>query len=208
MNTTSRRAVIAGAGALAATGAAAQTPSTAPTPLPRVRLETAQGAILVELAVDKAPLTAANFLRYVDAHRFDGASFYRAVKVNADPLMGLLQGGLQNDPAKTFPPIAHESTKVTGLAHVDGALSMARNGPGTAAAEFFICVGGPFPSMDASATGTGDVDGFAVFGRVVEGMDVVRTLLRAPVSPTKGADYDMAGQILEPAVTIARMTRV
>jgi peptidyl-prolyl cis-trans isomerase A (cyclophilin A) len=149
---TSRRAILAGAGALAATAAAAQStapsPSATPPALPRVTLQLAQGAIVLELAADKAPITAANFLRYVDASRFDGASFYRAMKLLPQPLTGLVQGGAKNDPAKSFPPIAHEPTTQTGLSHKDGAVSMARYAPGTAGSEFFICVG-DLSSLDA-----------------------------------------------------------
>ncbi|HEX7758246.1 MAG TPA: peptidylprolyl isomerase [Caulobacteraceae bacterium] len=211
---TSRRALLAGAGALAASAAAAQTPAQAPapppaatpTPLPRVTLETAQGAIVLELAADKAPITAANFLRYVDAHRFDGASFYRAMKLLPQPLTGLVQGGAKNDPAKTFPPIAHESTQQTGLTNKEGAVSMARYAPGTAASEFFICVG-DLSSLDADPKQSGDNLGFAVFAHVVSGMDVVKKILLAPVSATKGEDSGMKSQMLDPEVTIVSARR-
>lgn len=216
---TSRRAVLAGAGALAATAAAAQAPappSTAPaaaappappTPLPRVTLQLAQGAIVLELAADKAPITAANFLRYVDARRFDGASFYRAMKLLPQPLTGLVQGGAKNDPAKSFPPIAHEPTTQTGLSHKDGAVSMARYAPGTAGSEFFICVG-DLSSLDADPKQSGDNLGFAVFGHVVSGMDVVKAVLTAPVSPTKGEAEGMKGQMLDPEIAIVTARRV
>lgn len=214
MSRTSRRAVIAGAGALAASQALAQTATppapTAPpaaTALPRVTLSTPQGDIVIELAQDKAPITCANFLRYVDAHRFNNASFYRAVKVLAQPLTGLLQGGIKNDPKRSYPPIAHESTTQTGLSNRDGAISMARYAPGTACSEFFICVGDD-SSLDADPKQAGDNQGFAVFGHVVAGMDVVQKLLLGPVSATKGADSGMVGQMLDPevAITTARRT--
>ena len=209
MPQTSRRAVIAGAGALAASSAMAQAPAPAmpATPPPRVVIETAQGAITLELAADKAPITCANFLRYVDAKRFDGASFYRAMKLQPSPLTGLVQGGAKNDPAKAFPPIAHESTLQTGLSNKDGAVSMARYAPGTAASEFFICVG-DLSSLDADPKQSGDNLGFAVFAHVVQGMEVVKAILADPVSATKGEDSGMKGQILDPEVVMVSVRRV
>jgi peptidyl-prolyl cis-trans isomerase A (cyclophilin A) len=199
-----KRAVLAGAGALAASSALAQT---APMPAPpRVVIETADGPITIELAADKAPITCANFLRYVAARRFDGAVFYRAMKLVSDPLIGLVQGGVKNDPARSYPPIAHESTKMTGLSHKDGTISMARYAPGTATSEFFICIG-DIVSLDADPTQSGDNAGFAAFGRVVEGMDVARAILTAPVSPTAGEGV-MKGQMLEPEVTILKADRI
>jgi len=211
MSRSTRRAVIAGAGALAASGALAQTTAapTAPPPpatLPRVTLSTAQGDIVIELAQDKAPITCANFLRYVDARRFNNASFYRAVKVLPQPLTGLLQGGIKNDPKRSYPPIAHESTAQTGLSNRDGAISMARYAPGTACSEFFICVGDD-SSLDADPKQSGDNQGFAVFGHVVSGMDVVQKILLGPVSATKGADSGMVGQMLDPEVAITTARR-
>jgi peptidyl-prolyl cis-trans isomerase A (cyclophilin A) len=203
MTTITKRAVLAGAGALGATAALAQTP--APT-LPRVILRTARGDITLELAADKAPISCANFLRYVAARRFDGAVFYRAMKLAPDPLIGLVQGGVKNDPAKSYPPIAHESTRMTGLSHKDGTISMARYAPSTATSEFFICIG-DIVSLDADPSQSGDNAGFAAFGRVVEGMDVARAILTAPVSSTAG-DGVMKGQMLEPEVTILKADRI
>ncbi|WP_156679465.1 peptidylprolyl isomerase [Sphingomonas profundi] len=178
-----------------------------PAPKPattRVTLQTADGPIVVEVEIERAPITAANFLRYVDQKRLDGTNFYRAVKVG--PGIGLVQAGTRNNPKKTLKPIPHEATTKTGLSHVDGALSMARGAPGTAGGDFFITVGA-FPSMDADPTQPGDNAGYAVFGRVVEGMDVVRKILEAPVSPTEG-EGDLKGQMLSPviAITTARRT--
>jgi len=200
----SRRAILTAAAAAAGTRAFAQ-PATAAPALPRVVLDTQAGAITLELAADKAPITCANFLRYVDAKRFDGASFYRALKLLADPLTGLVQGGVKNDPAKSFPPIAHESTAVTGLSHRDGAVSMARYAPGTATSEFFICVG-DIVSLDADPSAIGDNAGFAAFGRVVAGLDVARTILTSPVSPTAG-EGAMKGQMLAPEIAILSARR-
>jgi peptidyl-prolyl cis-trans isomerase A (cyclophilin A) len=201
--------VLAGAGALAATAAGAQsseaqTPEAAP-PRPQVVITTALGAITLELAADKAPVTCANFLRYVDAKKFDGQSFYRAMKVLAAPPTGLIQAGA--DRTNRFPPIAHESTTQTGLSHRDGAVSMARTTPGSATADFFICMG-DLSSLDANPFNPGDNLGFAVFGHVTGGMDVARTILSAPVSPTKGEDWGMKGQILDPEIKIVSVTRI
>ena len=204
MPQTTRRALLAAAGALAATAAGAETPATAPA-LPRVQIKTSLGDITLELAADKAPVTCANFLRYVDARRYDGGVFYRALTLLPSPPTGLIQAGVKNDPGKAFPPIIHESTKVTGLSHKDGAVSMARYDPGTATSEFFICVG-DIVSLDADPSQPGDNQGFAVFGRVVDGMDAARRILAAPVSVTAG-DGAMKGQMLEPEVSISAARR-
>ncbi len=172
--------------------------------LPRVLLETSAGPIVVEVETIKAPVTAANFLRYVDEKRLDGTTFYRAM--TSQPGMGLVQGGTNNDPARTLPPIAHEPTTQTGLAHIDGAVSMARYDPGTATGDFFISVGAT-PSYDAGRPFSIDAHGFAVFGRVVEGMQVVRTILAAPTSPTEGEGF-MRGQMLEPKIEIRTARRL
>jgi len=196
----SRRAVLATAGALAASSAIAQTSGR-----PRLVMQTGEGPVVLELAADKAPITCANFLKYVDAGRYDGGAFYRALKISPKPLTGLIQGGLKNDPARTYPPIPHESTKLSGLAHTDGTISMARYDPGTATSEFFICVGS-IPSLDADPSQPGDNAGFAAFGRVVDGMDAVRKILADPDSPTKG-EGAMRGQMLDPEVAIVSVKR-
>ena len=171
----------------------------------RVALTTRLGVITLDLAADKAPITVANFLRYVDAKRLDGAAFYRAVHAGSGTAAGLVQGGLRNDPSKTFPPIAHESTTTTGLHHVDGTISMARYDPGSAQGEFFICVGDQL-YLDADPTQPGDNLGFAAFGRVTGGMDVARAILAAPTSPTEGEGV-MKGQMLSPVVAIVTARR-
>jgi peptidyl-prolyl cis-trans isomerase A (cyclophilin A) len=200
----SRRAVLAGAGALAASAAVAQTPAT---PRSRIAITTAKGVITIELAADKAPITCANFLRYIDAKRLDGAGFYRAMKLASEPLTGLIQGGVKNDPAKAFPPIAHESTLQTGLTHKGGAISMARYDPGTATSEFFICLG-DLSGLDAKGDGTGENAGFAVFGHAVDGVDAARAILLSPVSPTEGEADNMKGQMLDPEIAIVSLRRV
>jgi len=173
------------------------------TALPRVTLETSAGRIVIEVDDRAAPITGANFLKYVDEHRFDGTTFYRAMR--SAPGMGLVQGGTNNDPARILPPIAHEPTTQTGLSHVDGAVSMARYAPGSATGDFFVSVGAT-PSYDAGRPFSIDADGFAVFGRVVEGMDVVRGILTAPTSPTEGEGV-MQGQMLDPRIAIVSARR-
>jgi len=176
-----------------------------PRPPVRVGLTTSEGVIVLELYPDKAPITVANFLRYVDAHRFDGSSFYRANRPAGVTDYGLLQGGLQNDPKKLFKPIAHEPTSKTGILHKDGVISMGRRAPGTATADFFICVGDQ-AYLDADPKAEGDNKGFAAFGQVVEGMDVVKAIIAMPVSPTKGEGV-MKGTMLKKPVPIVKARR-
>lgn len=183
--------------------AAAQPPAAAPPSDVRVALDTGAGRIVVAVHVAKAPVTARNFLRYVDQKKLDGTSFYRGVGA-AD--YGFVQGGTQNAPARVLPPIAHEPTTQTGLTHDDGALSMARYAPGSATGDFFIVLG-KMPGMDAHPEAAGDNQGFAVFAHVVEGLDAVRTILAAPKSPTAGEGV-MKGQMLEQPVTIVTARRI
>lgn len=203
-----RREILVGAGLLAAFPAAAQT--LPPTPLTRpplppvhVALETPRGRIVIELAVEQAPLTTANFLRYVDRKLYDKATFFRASRAPGAVDYGLIQGGLQGIGA--LPPVAHEPTTQTGLKHTDGVVSIARTAPGTATSDFFICVGDA-PYLDANPSATGDNLGFAAFGRVVEGMDVVKTILALP-TPGKAINPVMKGQILDPPVPITSARR-
>ena len=180
----------------------------APSPAPpladkvRVRLETEAGPIVVELDGRNAPVTTANFLAYVDQQRFDGITFYRAARTRGAPGRGFIQGGIRRDYRRILGPIAHESTSATGLRHVDGAISMAKaEGGAGAMGEFFITVGA-MPSLDAR----GDEEGFAAFGRVVEGMDVVRSILARETAPNAGRGA-MRGQMLETPVRIVRARR-
>ena len=170
--------------------------------LVQVAIETSSGRILVALDRGRAPITVANFLHYVDTHRYDGQGFYRAMPYAGG---GLIQAGVTSDARLIYPPIAHEPTSKTGLRNVKGALSMARLDPGTARSDFFILTTDT-PGFDAGDSG-GDRDGFAVFGHVVTGMDTVDKIFRAPVSATRGAGV-MKGQMLDPVVKIVRMTRV
>ncbi|WP_332771016.1 peptidylprolyl isomerase [Phenylobacterium sp.] len=192
---------------LVAAPALAQTP-VAPAPpaaTVKVTLTTSEGPIVLELQREKAPITTANFLRYVDQKRYDGVTFYRASKTPNAPEFGLIQGGAQNDPARVLKPIAHEPTTKTGLSHTDGAISMGRFNPGSATSDFFIVVG-DMTYMDANPALPGDNLGFAVFGKVVEGMDTVRKILAAPTSPTKGEGV-MKGEILAKPVKIITARR-
>jgi peptidyl-prolyl cis-trans isomerase A (cyclophilin A) len=184
-------------------------PATAQVPAPpaaqdvQVALDTNAGRVIIAVHIAQAPITGRNFLRYVDQQRLDGTSFYRAVGT-AD--YGFVQGGTQNAPARILPPIAHEPTTQTGLTHDDGALSMARYAPGSATGDFFIVLG-KMPSMDAQTASPGDNHGFAVFAHVVEGMDVVRSILSAPKSPTAGEGV-MKGQMLEQPIRIKTARRL
>lgn len=178
----------------------------APAPLPdvvRVRLETEAGPILLALDHSKAPVTTANFVRYVESRKLDGTYFYRAARTKGAEGRGFVQGGIRHSARRAFPPIAHEPTSETGLGHVDGTVSMARAAPAGAMGDFFIIVGGPMPSMDARPGSPG----FAAFGRVEEGMATVRKLLAAPTVANAGRG-PMRGQMIETPVRIVSARRV
>ena len=174
-----------------------------PAPVPqgklvRVALDTDKGRIVLALDQGRAPVTTANFLAYVDKHWLDGQAFYRAFKY-ADG--GIIQGGVR-DGGKQLPPIAHEPTSQTGILNKAWTVAMANSGPGTARSDFFIMTT-DIAAFDAKGT---DI-GFAAFGRVVEGQEVVKAILASPTSPTLG-DGAMKGQMLEPAVKIVKAERV
>jgi peptidyl-prolyl cis-trans isomerase A (cyclophilin A) len=202
-----RRHLLAAAAAFLAAPLLAQSaPATMPAPaedLVKVALDTEAGRIVLALDRGRAPLSTANILKYVDAGRYDGEPFFRAVK--NDESGGFIQAGIRSDSRKLFPPVAHEPTSKTGLKHVAGAVSLARLEPGSARADFFILTT-DIPGFDAGGYG-GDADGFAVFGKVVEGMDVVAKIYASPVSPTKG-EGAMKGQLLDPVVKIVKASRV
>ena len=173
----------------------------------RVIMATALGDIEIELYPDKAPVTAGNFLALVDGDHLDGASFYRTVSPandNGRPVISVVQGGI-GDAEGLFPPIAHETTAETGLLHLDGSLSMARGEVGTATTEFFICIGAQ-PALDFGADRNADGQGFAVFGRVVAGMDVVRAIHESPADAPTDVEY-VRGQLLDESVTIMTVRR-
>jgi peptidyl-prolyl cis-trans isomerase A (cyclophilin A) len=174
----------------------------------RILMTTGLGDIEIEVYLEAAPVTAANFLRLVDGGHLDGGTFYRAVSPENDngrPVISVIQGGI-DDAEGPFAAIAHETTEDTGLLHVNGAISMARGGVGTATTEFFICIGDQ-PALDFGAERNPDGQGFAVFGRVISGMDVVRAIHESPPdAPTESA-Y-MTGQILKEPVAIVSIERL
>lgn len=198
------------AAALPALGAAAQ-PGTQPaadksTPAAPVRVlvETEKGSFELELDAARAPATVANFLRYVDAGLYDGGVFHRTVTREPDNQpnnavkIEVIQASA--DPAReaaAFAPIALERTRDSGIAHLDGTVSMARDTPDSAAHEIFVCIGDQ-PELDFGGRRNPDGQGFAAFGRVVRGMETVRAIHRAPAQ----------GQKLAPAVRIVRARRV
>jgi peptidyl-prolyl cis-trans isomerase A (cyclophilin A) len=206
-----RRAVLAACAGLWAAPAFAQDPIATAPPVPaapapdlgktvRVDLKTGQGTIVLELYPDRAPITVANFLKYVKGKRYDGVEFYRAVRTKGFEDTGFIQGGTQNDPKRVLPPIKLEPTTVTGLHHRDGTVTMARLAPNSATSDFVIMVG-PASFMDANPSAPGDNLGYAAFGQVVEGMDVVKKILALP-SDGHARNPVMKGQILDPPVRI------
>jgi len=185
---------------LSAQPAATSSPVQAPAPrddLVPVAIDTSAGRIVVALDRGRAPITTANFLRYVDAHRLDGETFYRAMKMGDG---GLIQGGVRSDARKLFPKIVDEPSSKTGLKNVAGAISMAKNAPDSAQADFFILLSDT-PYFDEGP------DGFSAFGRVTEGMDVVKKIFESPTSATRGEGV-MKGQMLEPPVKIIKAARL
>jgi peptidyl-prolyl cis-trans isomerase A (cyclophilin A) len=188
-----------------ALAAAAPPPPSAPASGPatvRVRLDTDMGPIVMDLDLRHAPVTAGNFLAYVDEHRFDGTSFYRAAPGKTDPHRGFVQGGIDVNVTRARFPIAHEPTTLTGIHHTDATVSMARNQPGTATGNFTIMVGDQ-RFMDARP----GFPGYAAFGHVVAGMDVVRRMLALPTWPG-GRSEAMLNQTLRRPVRIVHAYRV
>lgn len=171
---------------------------------PVVRLETELGIIDLALAAEAAPLSVANFLRYVDAGLYDGARFHRTVRTVPDNQpqnavkIDVIQGGVAPDrEAQSFPPITLERTRDSRLAHRDGTVSMARAAPDTATGDFFVCLGDQ-PELDFAGRRNPDGQGFAAFGRVVRGMAVVQAIHRAPAE----------GQALAPPIRILSARRL
>jgi peptidyl-prolyl cis-trans isomerase A (cyclophilin A) len=169
----------------------------------RVVMETEAGEIEMEIDATRAPITAGNFLKYVDAGLYDGGRFHRTVTLKPDnqpdntTKIEVIQAAANAARRQEFlPPIPLERTSATGIRHLDGALSMARSGPDSARDGFFICVGDQ-PSLDYGGTRNADGQGFAAFGRVVRGMDVVRKIHAARAE----------GQTLAPSIRILRVAR-
>jgi peptidyl-prolyl cis-trans isomerase A (cyclophilin A) len=169
--------------------------------LVRVRLTTSAGAIVIALDTRRAPLTSANFLAYVDDGRLDGTAFYRAARRKPAPRFGFVQGGVQVDLRRVLPPVRLEPTDRTGLRHVDGAVSMAHGANYDGATGNFSIMVGDNPFLDARPGNRG----FAVFGRVVAGMEVVRRIL---AMPTGGGTGPMRGQMILKPVTIVKAQRL
>ncbi|MXO58664.1 peptidylprolyl isomerase [Altererythrobacter salegens] len=170
-----------------------------------VVLETSLGEITLAIESERAPVTAANFLRYVAEKRFDGTVFYRSMKLNfGEQPNGLVQGGTQMNPDRIRDPVAHEPTSQTGIKHVPGTISMARYAPGTATGDFSIMLSA-MPSLDADPNGTTEdaKAGFAAFGHVTAGMDVVRKIFDAPTDPNKGEGFMKGQMIADPPVIIS-----
>jgi peptidyl-prolyl cis-trans isomerase A (cyclophilin A) len=191
---------------VAALNIAAAPPAAPPAPVVTVKLMTTAGPITIAIERAKAPVTAANFLRYVDQRRFDGITCYRASKVPTEPTRGFLQCGTQNDLKRTLPKIAHEPTTKTGILHLDGTISMARLAPGTAQGDWIITLG-PLPYLDADPAAPGDNQGNAAFGRVISGMEVVKAIHAGPTGPD-ARNPVMKGEMLSPPVKILTARRV
>jgi peptidyl-prolyl cis-trans isomerase A (cyclophilin A) len=169
----------------------------------RVLVQTELGNIALEVDTKRAPNTAANFLRYLDAGHYDGGTFHRTVKMDNQPdspvKIEVIQAGVNADRAKDgFPPIPIERTSVTGLRHADGVISMARGQPDSATSGWFICINQQ-PSLDFGGARNPDGQGFAAFGRVVQGMDVVRKIQQAP---------NTDAQRLTPPIKILKIARI
>jgi len=172
-------------------------------------LETTMGDITIALETERAPITAANFLRYVEEDRLDGTVFYRAMHLDwGEQPNGLIQGGTQWDPDRILPNIAHEPTTLTGLSHTRGALSMAMGEPGTANGDFSILLRDQ-PGLDADPASTNPTfqAGYAVFGFVTDGMDVVDAIHAAPIDPDAGEGW-IKGQLFGDPIEIVEARRV
>jgi peptidyl-prolyl cis-trans isomerase A (cyclophilin A) len=171
-----------------------------PAQISMVTIQTELGNIEVEVDSVHAPLTAANFLRYVDAGYYEGGQFHRTVRPDNQPAskvkIEVIQAGPNRKPG--FAPIALERTSVTGLRHPDGAISMARGGPDTANSDFFLCTGDQ-PPLDFGGLRNPDGQGFAAFGHVTKGMDIVRKSQALPVGEK---------QNLTPSVKILKISRI
>jgi peptidyl-prolyl cis-trans isomerase A (cyclophilin A) len=163
-------------------------------------IKTTMGNIGIELYPATAPVTVANFLKYVDAHLYDSSSFFRAVTLNNQPKdaikIEVIQGG-DMDSTKEFAPIPLETTQQTGILHKDGVISMARGKPNSATCSFFICINDQ-PALDHGGKRNKDGQGFAAFGKVIQGMDIVKKIQQR---------YPEQGQYFKPPVIILSITR-
>jgi peptidyl-prolyl cis-trans isomerase A (cyclophilin A) len=169
-----------------------------------VVLETEKGAIEIEVNVARAPVTAENFLKYVDGGFYDGGRFTRTVRPDTEnrtdfPIQVIQAIANPARAAERFPSIALERTSVTGLSHKNGVVSMARTGPDTATNQFFICIGDQ-PELDFGGKRNADGQGFAAFGRVITGMDVVEAIQRAPVAKSSQPPGALTQNLMPPIV--------
>jgi len=178
-----------------------------------ILMQTSAGDITLELYPEAAPVTVENFLRLVDGGFYRGASFYRVVrmdnqaqnKIKVEAIQGGLAEAEDDIPLK---PIIHETTEATGVLHTDGVISMARMEPGTAKSEFFICINDQ-PELDYGGQRNPDGQGFAAFGRVIEGMDVVRKIQNMKTEPPPEGELEYtSGQMLIDPVIISNIVRL
>ncbi len=207
------------AAALLATPALAAPARKSPPPKPyvapplhdieRVAITTELGVITLDLEGKRAPISTANFLHYVDTKRFDGMTFYRSMHLPwGDQPNGLVQAGVRGHPLKVYPPVAHEPTSQTGVLHKAGTISLARLAPGTATGDFSIMLA-DLDGLDAKPDSTDPEAqaGYAAFGHVVEGMDVVRKIWDQPIDAEKGEGF-MKGQMIAQPVKVLTVRRV
>lgn len=167
----------------------------------RVLMSTSEGDIEIDLYTSRAPVTAGNFLTLIDNEQLDGGAFYRVVSYENDkgsPLIEVIQGGL-GDRASEFDNIVHETTEQTGILHTDGVISMARGAVGTASTEFFIIIGDQ-PSLDFGGERNADNQGFAAFGKVVTGMEVVRKIQNLPADGPSDSEYTVDQILTQPVI--------
>ena len=179
----------------------------------KVLMETSAGDIVIELYPESAPLSVNNFLRYVDGGFYEHSQFYRVVRLENQAQNNIkievIQGGLGMATEDTpFGPIAHESTETSGIRHTDGVISMARAEPGSAASEFFICINDQ-PELDFGGHRNPDGQGFAAFGKVIAGMDIVRAIQNMKTDSPPGGELEYtSGQILLEPVIIGHVSRL
>ena len=175
----------------------------------KIWIKTSEGDIKIKLYAKKAPITVENFLKYIEEKIYDGGSFYRVVRLDNQPQSSVkievIQGGLNDDKTKkTFPPIELETTEKTKIKHLDGTISMARGEPNSATSEFFICVNAQ-PELDFGGKRNTDGKGFAAFGKVIKGMDVVRKIQAKETKIWKG---NKQPQVLAEPVKIISIRRI
>ena len=173
-----------------------------------IAFKTSKGDIIIELYNQIAPITVDNFLRHLDGGHYDGSSFYRTVthqNDNGSPMIEVIQGGL-GDIDKPFPAISHESTNITKLKHEDGTISMSRGEVNSATSDFFICIGSQ-QGLDFGGQRNNDGQGFAAFGKVIEGMDIVRDINGMPSNKKTDNEY-VKGQMINNPIIIEKAIRL